>query len=264
MSKVMLVTMGTSLFHSATWEPTPELLSKVKDYDRWTSNHLGSPTGRTTTDPDQRIQEALKSQIRTDNVAEWTKYLPVSFTEGNPAGDFMRYSAELATILKLANGEREAGQTIRGYLRDYSAIHLVHDSNRSKEAELPTKAAHHLQGYLSSLLQSDGIVGLWGIPGLSSPEPEELLGKKTGLGALDHKIKKGIPKYTHLDLIVSGGFKIYGIFLSPLVDSAVLPSRIFYAHEKGKIVSRGRPRSGAPKLDPAEAELLELYDIGIL
>jgi hypothetical protein len=236
MSKVMFVTMGTSLFHSASWDPAVEPAHSIPYYDEWTHDEAqASPEKRHEALHSQKIKVALRAALRNDNTKEWAAALPRDLQDEKEVltSERLRFSAELATLLKLADAE--AGhETHRDFLRGYDQIILVHDSDVIKgRINRPWIAALHLECYLTTFL-GEGRVALLEVPGISSLEQDRLLGAYSGLGELAGIL--GACPADQIDLVISGGFKIYGIVLSPAVREAHFGVRLIYLHEEGSSI----------------------------
>lgn len=244
MSKVMFVTVGTSLFHSASWEAGKAVLLDVPRYDQWTADEkvLKEPEARKRTSVASRIQSRLELVLKTDNAGEWAKRLARDLTSGEPkATTVMRYSAELATILKLFEAEGGAAATLGEFLGSYDRIFLPCDSSGRGTARLAYVAAHHLAAYLNLLAGGNGLLAqALPVPGLSSTDSSVLLGEATGLGRLAKLIED--EKADQQDFVISGGYKLYGIYLYPLLDADDRAVRLLYIHEDGdRLLKISRP-----------------------
>ncbi len=247
--RVMYVTMGTSLFHSATWEPTAEVCQRVPGYEEWTKDDCrNSPSNRLGHALSSSIQNSLRQALRAEKTDEWVRALPQSLIEGNPSpASFFRYSAELTTILKLSE-ENAMGGTLSDFLNGYAQIRLVCDQV-SNGPNLPFVAATHLKSYLNVLapLRTELVV----IPGLSSHDPEKLLREEaSGLPRLISEVRNAVHESEQIDIVASGGYKIYGVILSQLLGLMGVSVGIHYLHEEGQLLLSARgpkvsgPRSG--------------------
>jgi hypothetical protein len=250
MSKVMFVTVGTSLFHSASWEKDEAILRDVPEYYQWTADEtvLKEPEARKRTSAASRIQSRLEFVLKIDNAGTWAQRLAHDLTGGNPdLRTVMRYSAELATILKLFEVEGSLDKSLGDFLKLYSNIYLPCDSSGQAPARLPYVAAHHLAAYLNRLADMDGLLAQpLSVSGLSSIVPDVLLGENTGLGRLARHLLDAAREAEQLDLIVSGGYKLYGIYLYQLLVSKRLPVRLFYIHEDaGRLVKIENAETGS-------------------
>jgi hypothetical protein len=248
MSKVMFVTVGTSLFHSASWEKDEAILRDVPEYYQWTADDdvLKEPEARKRTPAARRIQAELEKRLKYDNTPLWVQRLAKDLTGGNPdLNTVMRYSAELATILKLFETEAGTDQSLEDFLRSYDHIYLPCDSSDQGTAKLPRVAAHHLAAYLNLLAGNEGLLAQpLAVAGLSSTVPETLLGENTGIKELGKRLLK--EEAEQLDLISSGGYKLYGIYLYQLLVSKSLPVRLFYIHEDaGRLVKMENDETGS-------------------
>src|SRR4029077_12952098 len=233
LSKVMFVTVGTSLFHSASWE-TDSLTAEIREYREWTAgNALCSPEARKRTRNAERIEAALEKGLCAGDYDLWTRRLPEDLLSGSPNMDtVMRYSAELATILKTWNLTSEF-QTFGDFLRSYSTIHLLADPS----FRLPFQAARHLAPALNTLARNVGPAQLLPVYGFSSTDPGVLLGDHTGLGRLARFILQDLKDALQVDLVVSGGYKLYGItFTSLLWWFPEKKVRLLYIHEEGNLL----------------------------
>jgi hypothetical protein len=225
-SKVMFVTVGTSLFHSASWETVPE----IREYGEWKIDKtLCSPEARKRTRNAERIEAALEKALCAGDYELWTQCLPADLLAGSPHMDtVMRYSAELATILKTWNLTSDF-PAFGEFLRSYSKIHLVADPT----SRLPFHAAHHLAQALNALAGNGGPARVMEVYGLSSTDPGVLLGDHTGLGLLGRLLFQDWNEVRQMDLVVSGGYKLYGIYLTPLLPFPDKQVRLLYIHEEG-------------------------------
>lgn len=239
MSKEMFITVGTSLFSSASWEMRGRVKELVEektglDYEEeWLRGEaLTSPEKRLTSPSGAHTVTLLKDRLKAHNAEEWSGYLPQELLDGDPpATTAMRYSAELATLVKMAV---EEGMTLRELLRSYAAIRLVAE----EEAE-PWAPAKHLACYLNRIAdrQKEELARVWAIPGLSSTDPERLLGSQDqGLPRLLMDVYRRCREsdVAQVDLVIAGGYKIYGAVLSqllPLLENE--EPRLIYIFERG-------------------------------
>lgn len=252
MTKVMFVTVGTSLFHSASWEKDEAILRDVPEYYQWTADDtvLKQPEARKRTSAASRIQSRLELVLKTDNAGEWAKRLAHDLTGGEPkATTVMRYSAELATILKLFEEPGEGRvETLREFLRSYTRIYFPCDSSGKGTAPLAYVAAHHLAAYLNYLADADGLLAqALPVPGLSSTDSNMLLGETTGLGELARCIEA--ENADQQDLVISGGYKLYGIYLYRLLELKDRKVHLHYIHEEGGgLLTISRTGSGRERI----------------
>jgi hypothetical protein len=233
----MFVTVGTSLFHSATWEWVEGMRVEVAPYEGWTKDDelLKNPERRKSSREAACIMEGLKKRLDLENARTWASRLPKSLLAGEPEPDtVMRYSAELATILKLAEKENRGDERLGDFLRSYEAIHFVCDPKRYDEKRSLTQvAAVHLARYVNEIAKEKKAEEC-PIPGLSSHRKDDLLADSNtrGLRLLAETLRQASAVHQHVDILLSGGYKIYGIFLAPLFQDSRF--RMAYIHEEGE------------------------------
>jgi hypothetical protein len=238
---VMLVTMGTSLFHSATWEAKQGTVSDIPYYQReWVENEeaLCSPDERLTSSFASAIRAELRSRLNVENGLEWAAYLPQDLKDGmpTPGRHLMRYSAELTTILKLA-GSENAGDFLRSYEKVLVLVDKHSPLNSTEHWAMISGA--HLVCYLEAIAGSGGAISLEGIPGLASTSSEDLIGSAQRKGALQtlggllQKLVVDEVDPPSIDIVISGGYKMYGIGLAHLTNQEDPRVRLIYVHENG-------------------------------
>ncbi|MFW6012342.1 MAG: hypothetical protein ACOC7L_00090 [Acidobacteriota bacterium] len=243
MSPIMLVTVGTSLFTSATWQPQPELFpdtpdtgglpSKIPNYDRFLKDHppgnspLNSPEERLKADRDGRIREALVRRLTAgdlkDSARAWARVLPPGLADATTLQAPMRFSAELSTILKLATTPsvwRESSKTardavpVREFLRTYDAIYVVSDDPGAENRESHV-AAVHLAHYLNELAGAPELASVRTFRGLASLDPDHLTAGLRGLQKFAYDLLLE-DCYLEVDFVLTGGYKLYSYLLTPL------------------------------------------------
>jgi hypothetical protein len=221
----MFVTLGTSLFHSVTWEPDPGMRIEIPRYDGWlTPEFRGSPDARLGDERSALIRNKLRERLNTGNARTWAQRLPADLVAGHPApATFLRYCAELSTLLMMWSASQL--DDLPAFLTSYDEIRLVFDPNSYDPAAptLPPVVAEHLTEYLNTIAGSR-IASLHRAPGLSSPEPHTLL------DALNKLRLQLCGDSRPIDLVISGGYKSYGIILAPLASSRLC---IVSLHERG-------------------------------
>lgn len=246
MSRFLLVTVGTSLFTSASW--APERLSGfgLQRYEEWTKGEkLIDPKAR---DRDPRVRPLMERAVLesvqpgTDELDPvWVDALPDELQRGEPnKTDAMRYSAELATLIHLAERRKE---TLRELLAGYDRIALPIEGIRAtgdQERDKSAIAGIHLKHYLERILGGgEGDAGerieLWRIEELTSTEPADLT---AALERLAERTVEQCRSVDAFDLVVTGGYKIYGFYLAPLVLTAgggprPVDGALHYVHERG-------------------------------
>jgi hypothetical protein len=252
--RVMYVTLGTSLFSSATWEPTPELLGRVPRYREWIDSDL-KPDARLMSPFSRDVRDGMRTHLRGNNAETWGAWLPEDLRDGKPLpATLLRYSAELTTILRLAE-TRPAGTSLADFLNGYAEIRFVHDDRSSAEGtNYPYIAAVHLAHYLNVIAGSRRAMPV-PISGLSSTDPDEVL---AGMERFGNEIKQAMERFRWFDFIASGGYKLYGTFLADLRYQSNISARLVYLHEESQSVfvspaehrdPRPRQESGLPDWD---------------
>ncbi len=257
MSRLMFVTMGTSLFHSASWDPRDgKLPCEIPFYEEWLKRRPpGSAAAAPIESPEARlsilhggsIRNALLAALHCGNGKNWADFLPREPEGAGSAvlGPPMRFSAELATILKMhASEDGATPRSLAAFLASYLRIHVISDSDVS---DLSMTAGAHLVAYLNRLAGRECSEALT-IAGLSSTDPARLLTTEYEQGALK-KLAEAIgvairSRRDHpeaVDLVISGGYKLYGVALAhlaelnkdQLLELNLPPHRLLYIHERG-------------------------------
>lgn len=241
--RLLVISVGTSLFHSASWDPDRVPADEVPGY----------PALARETSPEERqtrrdVTTRIETALRPDNATVWSQRLRAELLRGErvPGGRSTLYSAELTTLLRLAAAE---GTTPRDLLRGAAGVHVVADDqpNRGERGRSWT-AAVHLVEVLDDDAGRPGTAQLLRIPGLASREPRLLLGtgsEPTGLRLLVAEIEELAAGHrgATLDLVVTGGFKLYGYALAALaVQRTDFESRLLYGHESAELVVMDRRR----------------------
>lgn len=214
--RVLVVTVGTSLFSSAPWEaagPLHRLVTHDSGYSTWVE------------DPRFREQPGLR---RTEGfrTAEWLKERlledPLVFDkhlEWKPDWP-ERYPAEINTLIRLFMKEPYGDETFEEFLRlRYSKIELVCGSSQRDDSHVAGRWLAHLLGTK-----------------LGHPACE--LKAILRSGALRDKVDQfrsyltGLPRQ-RVDLLVTGGYKVFalmaGFFAGRLAPGAW---RLLYLHEE--------------------------------
>jgi hypothetical protein len=248
MEKVMIVTVGTSLFHSASWNknigPFQKILgSSCKTYSRHWAEGAGLTSPEHRRKHDGGLEEILSSAIKADNADDWAQWLAGYQRKVTPV---MRYSAEISTILNYSN--RQKADEWQAFLQEYT-FNIVHDAN----TVTPTyHAAFHIKAYLSKLINADADeVHLCGIRGFSADQPQPL---KEGFKSFGEVLHRARETYGQIDVVISGGFKIYGLAAALFLEQGKF--RILYQHEQSddivifdqKQVSIGDERTELPEM----------------
>lgn len=233
MKKEMFITVGTSLYYSATWENLPPAAG-IPGYDEWTKCPRRTKPeerrrwGRGRTESE--IVERLTADPR--EVEKWTAILPETLREGKHAPeDNLRFSAELSSLLMLADSEKVP---VRDLLCRYEAIHVAVDPV-DQERGSSYVAGTHLVSYLKTIAGTEGCpdIALFPVENLASRVPEDLLGPSGGLRRFLAEVARHIETShaAQLDFLASGGYKIYAVFLSQLVANHP-NARLLYLQEE--------------------------------
>lgn len=240
MSRLMFLTVGTSLFHSASWEPdrVPPAVPSYRDLCH--DVRLRSPEARLGF---RSAKEELEAALDASNAQEWADRLPEELVrDGRHATDtLLRYSAELSTVLRLADQDGEGGSA-RDFLDRYRRrIFVLADPAPPPNGEVRRAsswvAAHHLRAYLDAVAGGRA-AELVPIEGLASLDREVLFGRHTGLGELARAVLDRVAEHraVEVDLVVTGGYKLYAFFLARLLEAEALAgtrTRLVYGHESG-------------------------------
>jgi hypothetical protein len=163
----------------------------------------------------------------------------------------MRYPAEMATLIKLAEVEVDAGaaRDLREVLSGYHRIYVIVDpedyatggeARRRAGERLSYVAGMHLRRYLAVILGEDEAVDkveLLKAQGLASRDPGRLLARDRKAGVLclldeiDNRRREHRP--ARMDFVVTGGYKLYGMVLAQLAAFKETKCRLLYLYEKG-------------------------------
>lgn len=223
----MIVTVGTSLFTSATWNTQGSPLETktyiLRAYEIWLRDHLEDPQGRVWMVSDaperlsgQSVRYELETQLNRTNAAQWGTWIARDLDHP------LRYSAELATIVRLFGTERLAGENFGRFLGNrYREIVLVTIDDRS---DLGHIAACHLVEYLKALAED---------PGLPIRLEATLRGPRLfdRVTSLDRYLNEQ-DKVPACDLVVSGGYKVLSTIAGRY--AARRGWQLIYVHEDGK------------------------------
>ena len=206
----LVVTVGTSLFASASWEETGAF-AEMKGYSRWCGKLLERPLERRASNPKLlgRIEEYLRKH---ESAARCAFAWP-----GRP----LRYSAEISTLVNWqgkVGGRQELGAFLNGR---YKRIDLVAPSDRDDPARL---AADHLQGLLVDRIKADNVHVA---DVLTSPSIQD---------RVDHfqeYLRSLISAEERIDLVVSGGYKVFAMSAAVIASMPRLRGRwrLLYVHE---------------------------------
>lgn len=222
--RTLVVTVGTSLFSSASWSCEGDLKS-VRGYRGWTENLLEDPAGR-------RSEGA-----RTVGELETLLKKGTEVTEKYFAPDLdrpLRYSGELTTLLRCHQSPlSRSGESFAAFLqRSYQEIQLLAATNVYNSSNV---AARHLQVILRDKL---------GHPNVSMPETLRSSYLHDLIGYLRDHLTGLTRTGVEADLLVTGGYKAYSLLAGKLV--ATQPKdrhwRALYLHEEesGQLIVEGR------------------------
>lgn len=218
-----MVTVGTSLFSSASWRCAGKL-AKVKGYRLWTEELLDAPAQRRTEHADtaSRIEKLLGE-------GEETTAEHFELSVDHP----LRYSGELTTLIRAwqrwAEGEEDFAAFLR---RRYARVELLASSNESSPSRV---CARHLQVVLRDKLGHPRTA----LPQrLRSPHLEELVEQLGGyLAELSER-------ETAVDLLVTGGYKAFSLLAGRFVARPTTGRswQALYVHEDdlGQLIVEGR------------------------
>ena len=219
-SRILVVTVGTSLFSSASWLWEGDLKT-VPGYRGWIGDQLEDPAGRR--------RDGAKTIEKLENfLGKGTEVSEKCF-----ASDFdhpLRYSGELTTLLRCytsplrRQGGRQ-GESFSEYLqRRYGEIQLL---AATKASNLSNIAARHLQVILRDKI---------GHPNVSMPQALRHPDLYDLVGCLRDHLEALFQTSAEVDLLVTGGYKAYSLLAGKFV--ATQPDsyqwRALYLHEEEK------------------------------
>ena len=233
--KLMIATVGTSIFHSASWDENKDGLDEIMpDFIRYkemcSKQHLlESPESRKIQYSD--VAENMKKILKVNNAVEWAKYV-AEYSNTTP---LMRYSAEIATLIGFVKIEGvNRGIPWQNIIKEYEIIflHDHHDNNPSKIA------AFHNAEYLKKIIGIDELDSKpVKITNFSSEIPGELVDAVVGLQKfVQLQIKAGKTGYHYKEvvMVVSGGFKIYGLIAWGFLNNPRF--KVVYQHEQAEAI----------------------------
>lgn len=219
MEKLMIITVGTSIFHSACWDKNHQDFKKElgdvwQEYcDNFANPGVsGYPGG--LRDPEKRRREGkvlenfFKEHLNGITADSWPEWVAPFEPPASPA---LRYSAEIATILRFAENEAErCGTTWQAILEPYD-FYFVHDSDTSSLSGI---AGLHNRTYLERLLNTEpGRIKFVDISGFSEhKKPQQLIKALQEYRSFLKQAKNSVePYYDTIDMVITGGFKVYGV-----------------------------------------------------
>lgn len=233
----LVVTVGTSLFTSASWG-LESPFGEIPGYTRWAGAWLEEPGRRRSASgqTDDEIGERLSRRDPDD----------LEHFEWRPSRA-RRYSAEVTTLLRWM--QNQGGDDLKAFLTSrYRTIDWVCPVDPEDPARI---AAEYLVEVCRRKL---GIAAARLRPVLTSPSI---------LDRLRHfrDYLQGLPAGEGVDLVVSGGYKVYSMFASAFAASADRRERwkVIYVYEEGghELVVQGA-EEGQVKL-AVEGRSLELW-----
>lgn len=231
--RLLLLTVGTSLFHSASWSRSTVPDNEVPGY----------PVIADEPDPEVRkasrdVVAQLGGALLPDNAPTWAQRLRPELLRGERVRrrEASFYSAELTTLLRMASAE---GAPLRELLGRYAGRYVLGDPlPGDEEARSSWTAAVHLMAYLDAAAGGAGSTRLVQVPGLASTDPEVVIGaggEPTGLALLVKRLEALADEHpgARFDLVVTGGYKIYGYGLAALVVQRTdLAARLLYTYDR--------------------------------
>lgn len=222
--RILVVTVGTSLFSSASWSCEGELKS-IRGYRDWIEEHLEDPAGRRSSGA--RTAEALEKLLGEQGPQITAKHFAPDF--GRP----LRYSGEMATLLRWSQRFGRGEESTAGFLeRSYREIQLLAPTDDNNPSRV---AASHLQVILRDRVGHPNVT----LPGsLRSSHLHELLDH------LRNHLATLAGTETEADLLVTGGYKAYSLLAGKFVATQPRDHhwRALYLHEDdiGQLIVEGR------------------------
>ncbi|RMG38228.1 MAG: hypothetical protein D6732_05470 [Methanobacteriota archaeon] len=232
MSKVIIVTVGTSIYHSATWDENNENFRRAigarnakKYQERWCNPQSAGRIRAGLLSPSNRLRNAPELE---ENFHKWLK-------EGNPTvwgkwaaaytpGEELRYSAELATLLKLAYSERlRNDNNWMNYFND-SKIWWICDKNTTSDSAIAAQHNAACLQYIASLESNK--IDFKKIPHYSTTEPQNL---PIALRVYKEFIDSFLNNDNHVEAVITGGYKIHTVIAKHFVGCQGF--RMIFLHE---------------------------------
>lgn len=240
MSKCMIVTIGTSIFHSACWDKhNPAFMETLGTLHDNYAEIFANPG--VTKDPGglynpekrrkggQSLESFFKKKLKGDDAGNWPEWVAPFDPPDSPA---MRYSAEIGTILRYAENESEENDTNWQSILDPYEFYFVYDGNTTSVSGI---AGLHNQTYLEKLLGgSPDRFKPKAIEGFSSKKPKPLVTALDEYRTFLDSRRISLERYETIDVVISGGYKIYGLIAYGFLSSPRF--RIIYLHEEAEQV----------------------------
>ncbi len=218
-TRTLVVTVGKSLFSSASWRR--EKPFDFRDYGKWfdevddkDKSFLSSPERRAKDDETcRKIHKILTSHDPT----ELSRLVAIGSSE-----DARRYCAELTTLLVMYRAPGHFAESFREFLNRYEAVALVCPADEEDQAHL---AARHLEQILLA-------------HGASNPSGSLLkavLRAKTSR----HRVQQWgeyldtLAERNNIDLVVTGGYKGFALLAGDIWARAGSERgwRVIYLHQ---------------------------------
>lgn len=217
--RILVLTVGTSLLTSASWRPEGPF-ERLPGYGTWVREHLDSPSRRRADRSTGSRLERLLREGEPDNT-------PSRFAEAfclPYSGSALRYSAEVSTLIlwMLQQGDYDLAKFVR---RKYSRIELVAPVETKDPANLAAK-------HLASIFEFHKIGQIAMRPVLTGPTLRDKV----------EQFKKYLlnfdPANQPVDLIVSGGYKIFAMYSGAFISRPQAPEgwRLIFLHEQSSDV----------------------------
>jgi len=225
--RIMVITVGTSLYQSASWQTQSVPLAKNLGYSRWVHDYLDNPRRRASmvegdcgSETGIRIELELQALLKVENATEWARYVERDMRHP------LRYSAELATMIKLYDLEGQHYRDLSGFLSEiYSVIHLVTDEDTMDHGHI---AAHHLLEQIKIFVPE--------VSDLPKIEPkiagQHLDNKMVSLSS----VLALLPVDSEVDLLLSGAYKIYSMVASMWLTQREKWRAIYLHQERDHLV----------------------------
>jgi len=230
----IIITVGTSLFHSATWQWQDK--PKFMDNAEWASyqnDFLSSGGTGGLWFPEKRkmrgelVDLCLRANLKAKDAAAWEPAV-ADYLGGDPTKSRRRYSAEITSLLAFAEKFNE-GVGWQNFLKGADIFFACDETSPT------TDCAEHLR-YISRKLSGGDLHKIHHkpLPGFSAQEPDELL---RGLDKFDELVWQLIDsskKYDEIQIIVSGGYKVYAIQALNHLPTGRL--KVHYMHEEADVI----------------------------
>jgi hypothetical protein len=228
MKKAMIITMGTSVYESTSWDYNVEAEFLNTIYEKeWILD------GECKLDHSKRMEKSGAISIRNNIIKvfsenhtneDYFKKRVMPYLYPYKVQKEMRYSAELATILKYANVKDPV--ELPDILNKINKFYIVCEISVPKIHA----AAIHLKYALMTLanIPTDNIE-ITDISGFSTPDKISL---QKALPLFAKMLLEILPHYDEVVICISGGFKIYSLIAFMYWNEEKI--KIIYLHENLK------------------------------